>query len=592
MNFDLSDLGDTPRTLSNVVSYLNGKLQAAGLTTRFSTELIPGTPASSTTVNGVTLTTAATPDQYGLQINGTPNESLSFSAAATTPGVYIAETSTDPSATSSSSTTTTTTSSTASVASLLSATSSSTTTAAPTTTSQVIKLDSPGSSGGTAARGFTDDLPDDATVTATATAPDGSVYVLANITGTLNGQPIQGQQDAALLKYDSAGNLVYTRTLGAADTATGQAISVSADGSQVAIAGTITGSTLDPTDTSQNGSTTPQSFVAVYDAGGDELWNQVQDATDDNQINAVAFGANNSVYVAGSTLARLPGATASGAQDAYLQGFTASSTTDKTTGETTWTAKSAFTTEYGTSGVDRATGLAVSGSSVYVSSVENGDAVVRRYDLAAQGAPTLGAEQDLGALSGGGVTGLAIASDGSVLVAGSTHDAALNAGTITAAYSGDGDAFVASLDADLSTSGPESVAYYNGGAPTTVGALTVSGNTAYIAGALAGPTATSGATGFAATLDPTTGQVGWSSTFSGEQRLLRPGVDRGDGLRRLGAGPPGPAPGRLAAAADPVPARHRQQFGARGGRVPGPDRFGTADRGHHRRRRHLPDPGP
>ena len=536
VNFDLDDMGSTPRTMSNVVTYLNSQLQAAGLKTRFADNLIPGQAAVTTTSNGLTTTvTAATPDQYGLQINGTPNEMLSFSAAATAPGVYIAQTSYDPAATSSTSTTTTTTTSTTTTST------SGTSSTAATTTSQFIKLDQPGTSGDPTVRGFTDSLPTGSTVTATATAPDGSVYVLANVVSTTSGQTLQGTQDAALFKYDSAGQLEYTRTLGSANTVDATALAVSADGSQVAIAGSVTGGALDPTDTSQNGSTTQQSFVSVYDSDGDQLWENTQDGDDDNQANAVSFGANNAVYVAGSTMGRLPGATSSGGQDGYVQGFAVTATTDPLSKAVTYSAQSAFTQEFGTSGVDRATGVAVSGSSVYVSSVENGDAVVRQYsvnsttktgtvdtgDGAGKSTTTtmtaaLAAKQDLGALTGGNVSGVAVAADGSVLVTGSTHNASLNAGTITNAYSGNGDAFVASLDANLDPTGSESLAYYNAGAPTTSTAIAVSGNTAYITGQVNGQSTTTPALGYAAAIDPTTGQVGWSSTFSGNNGSAAP----------------------------------------------------------------------
>ena len=536
VNFNLADMGSTPRTMSNVVTYLNSQLKAAGLKTRFADNLIPGQPAVTTTSNGLTTTvTAATPNQYGLQIDGTPNELLSFSAAATTPGVYIAQTSYDPSATSSTATTTATTTSTTTTST------SGTSSTAPTTTSQFIKLDQPATSGDPTVRGFTDSLPAGSTVTATATAPDGSVYVLANVTSTTNGQTLQGAQDAALFKYDSAGQLDYTRTLGSANTVNATALAVSADGSQVAIAGSVTGGALDPTDTSQNGSTTQQSFVSVYNGGGDQLWEHTQDGDSDNQANVVSFGANNTVYVAGSTSGRLPGATSSGGQDGYVQGFAVTATTDKLSKAVTYSAQSAFTQEFGTSGVDRATGLAVSGSSVYVSSVENGDAVVRQYALTSTTktgtavttdgpgtttttTPTaaLAAKQDLGALTGGNVSGVAVAADGSVLVTGSTHNAALNAGTVTNAYSGNGDAFVASLNGNLNPTGTESLAYYNAGAPTTSTAIAVSGNTAYITGQINGQSLTKPALGYAAAIDPATGQVGWSSTFSGNNGSAAP----------------------------------------------------------------------
>ena len=50
----------------------------------------------------------------------------------------------------------------------------------------------------------------------TATGPDGSVYVLADVTGPSDGQTLKGAQDVAVLKYNSAGALIYSRTLGAA----------------------------------------------------------------------------------------------------------------------------------------------------------------------------------------------------------------------------------------------------------------------------------------------------------------------------------------------------------------------------------------
>ena len=520
VNFNLDALGSQPRTLSNIVSYLNGQLAAAGLKTRFADNLIPGAAATTTTNGTATTITPATPNQYGLQINGTPNELLSFSAA-TSPAVYLTQTSSDPIATSTGGATATKTS-----------TTTSGTSATATTTSQFIKLDQPAASGVPTTTAFSDNLPAGATVQATAAAPDGSVYVLANVDSTIDGEPIQGQQDAALLKYDSAGQLVSTNVLGSAGSVNATAIAVSADGSQVAVAGSVTGGSLSATDTSQNGSTVQQSFVQVFDPSGDPLWSSTQDASSDNQASAVSFGTDNTVYVAGSTSGALPGATAAGGQDGYLQGFTVTASTDKTSQTTTYAASAAFTQQFGTSGVDRATGVAVNGSSVYVSSVENGDAVVRQYAVApttttkasnitsttttTSGAATLVARRDLGALAGGGVSGVAVAPDGSVIVAGSTHNAALNAGAITSAYSGNGDAFIASLNPNLVSTGGDNLAYYNDGAPTTATALTVSGDTAYITGQLAGASTTTPADGYAAAIDPTTGAVSWSSTFSGD----------------------------------------------------------------------------
>ena len=48
---------------------------------------------------------------------------------------------------------------------------------------------------------------------ASAVAPDGSLYILTDVNAATGGQAIKGSSDVALQKYDSAGNLIYTRTL-------------------------------------------------------------------------------------------------------------------------------------------------------------------------------------------------------------------------------------------------------------------------------------------------------------------------------------------------------------------------------------------
>ena len=68
-----------------------------------------------------------------------------------------------------------------------------------------------------------------------ATGPDGSVYVLADLSDDGANTAVRGSRDVALIKYDSAGKLVFTQMLGAAEEANGFALAVSADG-KVAVA--------------------------------------------------------------------------------------------------------------------------------------------------------------------------------------------------------------------------------------------------------------------------------------------------------------------------------------------------------------------
>ena len=59
---------------------------------------------------------------------------------------------------------------------------------------------------------FAKNLPSGVTsVQASATAPDGSVYVLADASGTIGTTPVPGTQGVALLKYDPSGKLLYTK---------------------------------------------------------------------------------------------------------------------------------------------------------------------------------------------------------------------------------------------------------------------------------------------------------------------------------------------------------------------------------------------
>jgi hypothetical protein len=490
VNFNLNDMGSTPRTISNVVSYLNSQLQAAGVFTRFADVRTPGT-STTYQAGGITHTTPVSADQYSLQIVGNAVETLSFSAATTAPAVYITQTAgAVPNAPG------------------FATTSASGNTTGNTTsdvTQQFLKLTTDPSAA--SARVFTDTLGASIpNAIATAAGADGSVYVLANVTGaTQAGQvdashPISGTQDVALMKYDSAGNLIFTQTLGSTASASGLGLAVSADGSQVAVVGQATG-LLDDNGGAPPDATDQTGFVSVYNSSGSQLWTQAVNAWTGGQVNSVAFGANNSVYVAGST------AISDDVSDGFISGFSS-------------TGAQTFNTYLGPTTAGSVNGITVSGSSLITAGVQDGDAIVQSYALQPTGAPVLSATRDLGPLDGGNVTGVAVNSDGSIIVAGSTQNGALNAGTIGSAYGSGEEAFVARLAANLTPSSSDTLAYFGGANDTTATALTVANGQVYIAGQIAvTPQANSGDLtafdGYAAQIDPTTGAVTWSNTFNG-----------------------------------------------------------------------------
>ncbi len=261
---------------------------------------------------------------------------------------------------------------------------------------------------------------------------------------------------------------------------------MSADGSQVAVTGSVKGQ-LDSSDGKVDAKTT-DTVVTVFDNTGQELWSQrAGAATADDTPASVAFGANGEVYVAGQTSGALFGGGGSkGSTDSFIQTFSA---TKKPlydgAGSFAYTPKLASTTQFGTSGVDRNAGMAVSGSNLYLAGVEDGHAVVRLYDISS-GKPVLTTTRDLGELQGGDVAGLAVQPDGTVVVAGSTHNGALDAGTVTQAYGGTKKAaFVASLSGDLQSAPSDTLTYVGGDADQTASAVTVSGGKVYLTGTIA-----------------------------------------------------------------------------------------------------------
>jgi len=514
VNFNLADLGSTPRTLPNVINYLNGQLKAAGLTTRFADVRIPGTPKTYT-ANGKTYTVPAPADSYALKIEGTSSEQLTFTPTTANPAVYVAQTS--------GSTTPT---------SKVVGTKVVTTPATPTQQITALTAD-PTAQTSTASQIYQNTLASQTQGAAfQATGPDGSLYTVSNVTGTsASGVPTNGTQNVVLTKYDSAGNVIYTRTIGSAGAATGYAVTVSADGKQVAVAGTVNGQ-LTPNETGVTSGQT-DSFVAVFDTStGTNQWTTRGGTTNgDDHPTGVAFGPNEAdgsageVYITGVTSARFNGYNLKGIQDGFVQGFSSKGVAG--------TAQ-----EFGSGGTTTPGGITVNGSTVYVASTENGDAVLRTFNdtvkstssTSSKGVVTntyshtlaAGATRDLGALKGGNIAGVAIAADGSVVVAGSTDSGALVSGaTVQNAYAGGKETFVAKLSSGATPSASDQVTYYSAGSTATTTTATLSNGVVYVAGQNPGAPdpASNGspsAEGFVAGISLSTGQAVWTNKLTGQ----------------------------------------------------------------------------
>jgi hypothetical protein len=502
VSIDLSQM-TAPRTMGNVVNFINDKLAADGVETRLASVRTPGQPRT-VTAGGKTITLPATSDSWSLNVKVGTSETVSFDAPSAG-AVYVAQNVGDPDPDGKS-----TTNDGVTARQLLKFQTDTTNVQAPTQME--------GEANFVDGRVFAQTLdPNITAVHAQTVGPDGSVYMLADIDGTVSGQAIKGDQDTALLKYDSAGKLIYTRTLGAAGSATGLALAVSADG-QVAVAGSVTGALGGAIEGALNSGptrTTSDSFVTLYDDEGSEVWTERRGAREDDEASQVAFGADGAVYVAGRAKSVMQGTTAIGGWDSYVEGFKADAKGKVTT---------LFSQSFGTPGTDKPQGLVVDGSSLVTAANEDGHAVLRRFDISS-GAPVLSATRDLGDLQGGDIAGLAL-DGGQLVVAGTTRNGSLSAGNVTRAYAGGSDAFAAKIGASLSGAPSDAIASYGGAGDDKAASLAVAGGQVWIGGSagtdLPDLDKVGKKDGFLAQLDVATGDVAWSRRFTGKDNMATP----------------------------------------------------------------------
>ena len=363
-NFDinLSEMGSTDRTIGNVANFINLKLEAAGFESRFA--------RVETTIPVATKGGTATVQQR-MRITTTSLESLSFEAAAgdTKPALYVAGGKTVDKA----------------------------------TQSVVSKMT--GLEGTDNLASFTSDISavKGSTVGARASVvgSDGSLYVIADATGKVNGQTPKDKSDVVLMKYDTTGQIVWTRALGSAAPAQGFSLAIGADGT-LAVAGSVNGRADTASSTTGNGL---DSFVAAFDLEGRDKWYHQQGATGSDNATHVQVGADGSVFVMGTTTNSYGGATALGGKDVYLQAFEASGTLR-------------FTTALGTTGDDTPAGLAIANGQAVAVWNESGGARMGKFDTLTGIAS--GATNNLAASSLSAVTMVASDSSGRIFLAGRT----------------------------------------------------------------------------------------------------------------------------------------------------------------------------
>ncbi len=481
IDINLADMGGTTRNLDNISDHINTQLEAAGVLSRFERAKI-GEENDVGVVPG---------NNYGFQIFGVSTETISFSAAAAKPALYFAGVSgindsaggqvvklTD-------------------LASGTPQTGYTTRFSADPTTSEVAVVG--GEEGETRVKQEDNPLE----IHATTASADGGIFVVGHASAATDGQVLKGELDLILAKYDSTGNRVWSRVLGAAESAQGLSIATDSSGN-VVVAGKVEGGLGDTTDVGGS-----DSVVVKYSASGVEQWTQRFGGTKDDQASTVAVGADGTVYVAGSSASAFGGdAHAGGGSDGYIRAIDAS-------GTTLWTRR------VGSTGEESVSAIAIaSDGNLVVASQEDGNAVLRKFDVSDDTSAAIW-EQDLGDLDDGRVGGLAIDATG-IYLTGAAGGGFAPTAPVSAHAGGVRDAFVMKMT--------------DGGAPTTdfltfVGSdkddgaadVQVHDGKIYIAGktlgGINGGTLNGERDAFAAQLDASTGAVDWTTQVSGRGGL-------------------------------------------------------------------------
>lgn len=374
VSIDLAGMGTTPRTLANVSGFINVQLKDAGIESRFSgvETKVPVDPKAKSAN-----TSAPEKFEQRLRITIAAGEKISFAPASgdAEPALFVAGAKT----------------------------------VSGKTQSVVAKLTD--LTGPNSQPAFETDLVaapgSTANARAIAKGPDGSIFVIGDATGKTNGMTPKSSSDVLLTKYDTTGQVVWTRALGSAAPAQGFAISVGANGT-IAIAGAVDGKADKALSTTGD---RRDSFVAAFDAEGRDLWYHQKGAFGDDAASQVQVADDGSVFVVGTTTQSYGGAATLGGKDVYLQGFSPTGSVN-------------FTTAMGSGGDDTPAGLVLVNDEPMVVWNQSDGPRMASYD-----ASTGAATSPINPLTTSGlsqISSVALDEDGRLFLAGATGGNSIN----------------------------------------------------------------------------------------------------------------------------------------------------------------------
>lgn len=327
---------------------------------------------------------------------------------------------------------------------------------------------------------------------------DGGIYVVGTSAGSFGHQlNVAETKDVFLTKFDTEGNVIFSRLLGVADSADAYDIKVDSE-DNVIIAG-ATNSALSNSDVVDGGN---DAFVVKISKRGDEVFRYQLDTFADTKAFALAVDSNNDIYVGGSTAPISFSSGAAGNSDALVLKLSGA--------DGTLAASNVF----GASGDDVIKGLAVDSSDNLFVALEEADtaSIVR---LSGSDLSTQNASVSLGNLGEGGeITGIAVdTTNNKVYVSGVTANTSLDASgsaTVNGSAAGGLEGFVSGFSfSGTSVLSADFTTYVSTSGTDGVSDLTVQGGKVYAAGSttgtLSGETARGATDGFVVRLDGATG---------------------------------------------------------------------------------------
>ena len=140
----------------------------------------------------------------------------------------------------------------------------------------------------------------------------GNLYVAGSTTGSVNGEADGIYSDAFLNKYNSIGTLQWTKAVGASDWDFATALTTDSS-DNLYVAGSTNGNLNGETNSGHG-----DAFIAKYNTAGELQWTKLLGTNGDDEANALITDSLGNLYVAGRTDGDLNGETNHGYPDAFI----------------------------------------------------------------------------------------------------------------------------------------------------------------------------------------------------------------------------------------------------------------------------------